>query len=140
MFNPSFYKYYNANPLTLNSELRDYIKKSNIDSFNKFAERNKKNSQNSQNSQNSKTKLQPSLINYRNYSATFLNNKISKDELKNEDYLCDFSDLSNEDGEDNHGVHDNNNINSYFKRNIIFLFSSFIGGTTIIGIIFFYYK
>ena len=131
MFNLSFYKYYNANPLMLNSGLRDYIKKSNIDSFNKFAERNKK---------NSKTKLQPSLINYRNYSATFLNNKISKDELKNEDYLCDFSDLSNEDGEDNHGIHDNNNINSYFKRNIFYLFSTFIGGTTIIGIIFFYYK
>ena len=131
MFNFPFYKYYN--PLTLNSGLRDYIKKSNTDSFNKFAERNKKNSQTSQTSQ---TKLHPSLINYRNYSATFLTNKISKDELKNEDYLCDFSDLSNEDNDDND---DNNNINSYFKKNILFLFSSFIGGTTIIGFIFFYY-
>jgi hypothetical protein len=138
MFNFPFYH----NPLTLNSGLSNYIRKANIDSFNKFAERNRKNSQNSQ---NSLTKLQPSLINYRNYSATFLNNKISKDELKNEDYLCDFSDLSNEESEDNEDNENkkdnhNNNINSYFKRNIIFLFSSFIGGTTIIGIIFFYYK
>ena len=99
MFNFPFYKYYN--PLTLNTDLHDYIKKSNIDSFNKFAERNKQSKQN---------KLQLSLINYRNYSDTFLrNHKKSKDELKNEDYLCDFCDLNENDNSDN------NNTNTFFS-------------------------
>ena len=124
MFNFLFYKYYNT--LIMNQDLRDYIKKSNTNSFNKFAERNSK-----------KNKLSLSLLNYRNYSANLLNNKISREELENEDYLHDFCNINNEANNEEH--HDDGD-KLYFKKNIVNLLSSLIGGTTIISFIYFYYK
>ena len=59
MFNYPFYKNYNSLPLT--ADLRDYIKKSNTNSFNNFTKKSKE------------KKLHYSLMNYRNYSDTFLN-------------------------------------------------------------------
>jgi len=61
MLNYPFNKNYNTLPLTVN--LRDYIKKANRDSFNNYIKKS------------TETKLQYSLMNYRNYSDTFLNNK-----------------------------------------------------------------
>jgi hypothetical protein len=123
MFNFPFYKYYN--PLIINQDLRDYIKKSNTDSFNKFAQRNSRHN-----------KLSSSLLNYRNYSANLLNNKISREELENEDYLHDFCNINNE---DDNSPHDNDD-KFHFKKNVVVLITSLIGGTTIIGFILFYYK
>jgi hypothetical protein len=97
-----------------------------MESFNKFAEVNK---------------LKPSLMNYRNYSSSFLNNKISKYEIINEDYICGLDEIEQEDRDnkndkhDDYDDHDNNSINYYFKKSILV----FIGGTTIIGFLFFYY-
>jgi hypothetical protein len=117
-----FYKYYK--PFILNKDLRDYVKNTNMESFNKFAQVNK---------------LKPCLMNYHNYSSSFLNNKISKYEIINEDYICGLDEIEQE-HRDNHddkqeNYDDNNSINYYFKKSILV----FIGGTTIIGFLFFYY-
>ena len=146
----SFYKY--QKPIILNKDLRDYVKKTNIESFNKFAQVNK---------------LKPCLMNYHNYSSSFLyqrrfetaprrgaivqtvtgnlvevssaerieifngvNNKISKYEIINEDYICGLDEI-----EQQHYDDDDDSINYYVKKNILV----FIGGTTIIGFLFFYY-
>ena len=120
MFNFPFYNY---NPLILDEELRKYIKNSNTKSFNNFIEQNKV------------KKLQPSLINYRNYSNTFLNDKTSTNHgLKNEDYLCDFCDLNdpndpNDPNDDNDDDKKENNKNKGF---LIFI-TRLIGGVSIIG-------
>jgi hypothetical protein len=122
----SFYKYYK--PVILNKDLRDYIKKTNMESFNKFAQVNK---------------LKPCLMNYRNYSSSFLNNKISKYEIINEDYICGLDEIEQEARDNHDDKHDhcdnNNSINYYVKKNILVYISTFIGGTTIIGFLFFYY-
>jgi len=136
-----FYNKY-TNHLILDKKLRDYIKKSNTDSFNKFSQH--------QEYKNTKTTshnllLSSSLINYRNYSDTFANDNIDCNELENEDYLCNFYDLNDDniDFKNNHNNHNNNNKtdnhtndnNSIIKKLYIF-----IGGTTIIGITFIFYK
>ena len=122
MINFPFFKYYN--PLIINKDLRDYIKKSNTEYCNKYTERNKQ------------INLTSSLLNYRNYSANLLNNKISREELENEDYLHDFCNINNE---DDNGPHDNDD-KFHLKKNVVVLITSLIGGTTIIGFILFYYK
>jgi len=123
MLNFPFYKYYKPTTI-MNKDLRDYVKKTNMDSFNKFAELNK---------------LKPSLMNYRNYSSTFLSNKISKDEIINEDYVCGLDEIDQDDCNNQYDKQDHYDddvsINYYVKKNILV----FIGGTTIIGILFFYY-
>jgi hypothetical protein len=144
MLNFPFYNKH-INHLVLDKNLRDYIKKSNTDSFNKFSEKQ----QHQQQYKNIKTNLSnsllsSSLINYRNYSDTFANDNIDCNELENEDYLCNFYDLNDDniDFKNNHNNHNNNNKtdnhtndnNSIIKKLYIF-----IGGTTIIGFLFFYY-
>lgn len=133
MFNFPFYKY--KNNLTLKKELREYIKKTNNDSFNKFSEQNKK---------PNNLSFSPSFMNYRNYSDTFSNDRLSKYEIENEDYLCDFCDLNdceNNNNNSNANKSNNNANNSKIsKKHTLRVISSFIGGTTIIGFIYFYYK
>jgi hypothetical protein len=123
MFNYPFYKNYNNLPLTAN--LRDFIKKANRDSFNNFAKKSKE------------TKLHYSLMNYRNYSDTFLNNKKYVEDLQTGYYLCDGdNEANNDDNEANKG--NDNKIHN--NKNIFFVVSTFIGGSTIIGFTIFYYK
>lgn len=134
MLNFPFYKY--KNNLTLKPELREYIKKTNNDSFNKFAEQNKK---------PNGLLFSPSFMNYRNYSDTFSNDRLSKHEIENEDYLCDFCDLNDCDKNINKNTNPKNNTNntnnSYSsKKHMLRVISTFIGGTTIIGFTYFYYK
>jgi len=119
MLNYPFNKNYNTLPLTVN--LRDYIKKANRDSFNNYIKKS------------TETKLQYSLMNYRNYSDTFLNNKKYVEDLQTGYYLCD---RDNEANDDNDANKENDN-NIYIKKNIFFLISTFIGGSTIIGIYYF---
>jgi len=121
MINFPFFKYYN--PLIINKDLRDYIKKSNTEYCNKYTERNKQ------------INLTSSLLNYRNYSANLLNNKISKEELENEDYLHDFCNINNEDD-----IYDVDDTKINIKKCLFIVISSLIGGTTVIGFIYFYYK
>ena len=143
-----FYNKY-TNHLILDKKMRDYIKKSNTDSFNKFSQH--------QEYKNTKTNsnnllLSSSLINYRNYSDTFANDNIDYNELENEDYLCNFYDFNNDNGVEfnnnnnktNNHANDNNNNNkdnnNNNNNNIIKILVIFIGGTTIIGITFIFYK
>ena len=98
MLNFPFYNKH-INHLVLDKNLRDYIKKSNTDSFNNFSEKQ----QHQQQYKNIKTNLSnsllsSSLINYRNYSDTFTKNQTCDCDLENEDYLCNFYDL-NDDGD-----------------------------------------
>jgi len=130
MLNFPFYNKH-INHLVLDKNLRDYIKKSNTDSFNKFAEKQ----QDQQQYKNIKTNLSnsllsSSLINYRNYSDTFTNNQTCDCDLENEDYLCNFCDLNDDcDIEFNNKNSKSNSANSAkitIAKKIYFL----IGGTT----------
>uniref|UniRef100_A0A6C0JFG9 Uncharacterized protein n=1 Tax=viral metagenome TaxID=1070528 RepID=A0A6C0JFG9_9ZZZZ len=138
MLNFPFYKY--KNNFTLKKELREYIKKTNNESFNKFTEQNKK---------PNNLLFSPSFMNYRNYSDTFSNDRLSKYEIENEDYLCDFCDLNDCENNNSKTNKSNNNANNrnnnankrtISKKNILRVISTFIGGTTIIGFTYFYYK
>ncbi len=86
-----FYNKHN-NHIILDKNLRDYIKKCNTDSFNKFSEQQQQFKNTKPISNNSL--LAAPLINYRNYSDTFTNNQPEVSDLENEDYLCNFCDLS----------------------------------------------
>jgi hypothetical protein len=148
MLNFPFYNKHN-NHLILDKKLRDYIKKSNTDSFNNFAKyQEHKNTKTNSNT----SLLSCSLINYRNYSDTFANDKIDCSELENEDYLCNFYDFNDDCGVDfnnnnntnktnktDNDINDNNDNNDN-NENIIKMLVIFIGGTTIIGITFIFYK
>jgi hypothetical protein len=95
MLNFPFYNKH-INHLVLDKNLRDYIKKSNTDSFNKFAEKQQEQQYKKTNPNSSNSLLHASLINYRNYSDTFTSNQTDCD-LENEDYLCNFCDLNDDD-------------------------------------------
>jgi len=140
MLNFPFYNKHN-NHIILDKKLRDYTNKSNMSSFNKFSQHQKN---------KNKSLLTTSLINYRNYSDTFVNNKINDSELEKEDYLCNFCDLSDNDcycyhfsgNNSNHNnTNDSNTKNSSITKKMCIL----IGGTTSviglgIGFAVFYYK
>ena len=135
-----------SNQLILDKNLRDYIKKANTNSFNKFTEQQQQYKNTKTNSNNSL--LSASLINYRNYSDTFANNNIDDNELESEEYLCNFYDLNDDniDFKNNHNNHINHNNNNKTdnhtndNNSIIKKLYIFIGGTTIIGITFIFYK
>lgn len=143
------FPFYNkhTNHLILDKKLRDYIKKSTTDSFNKFSQQQQEYKNTKTNSNN--LLLSSSLINYRNYSDTFANDKIDYNELENEDYLCNFYDFNNDcnvdfnnkNNKNKRNANDTNDDNNKDKNNnIIKNFVIFIGGTTIIGITFIFYK
>jgi hypothetical protein len=134
----------NSNQLILDKNLRDYVKKCNMDSFNKFAEKHK----HPQEYKNIKTNssissLSSSLMNYRNYSDTFTNNQTYDCDLENEDYLCNFCDLNDHDGSEFNNKNSNpdteNTVNA--AKKIFFLIGAAGAFITIgTGITFLYYK
>jgi hypothetical protein len=93
MLNFPFYNKH-SNYLILDKNLRDYIKKTNTVSFNKFTEQQEQQQYKNTKTNSNNSLLSASLMNYRNYSDTFINNQIDVSELENEDYLCNFCDLS----------------------------------------------
>ena len=129
MLNFPFYNKH-INHLVLDKNLRDYIKKSNTDSFNKFSEQHQQYKNIKTNLSNSL--LSSSLINYRNYSDTFTNNQTDLVDLENEDYLCNFCDLNDDCIEFNkyqnktNKTNNTNNTNNTIAKKMYFL----IGGTT----------
>jgi len=140
------FPFYNkhSNCLILDKNLRDYIKKSNVDSFNKFAEVHKNTNVSNTNTiaiahiKKKNSLLTASLMNYRNYSDTFENKQFDDSELEKEDYMynfCDLSDLSDCDcshfssNNNTNNKNNQNNNNTIMKRMYIL-----IGGTIIIGI------
>jgi hypothetical protein len=146
MLNFPFYNKH-ANHIILDKNLRDYIKKSNTDSFNKFSEQRQQYKNTNTNSNNSL--LAASLMNYRNYSETFANNQIDDSELEKEGYFCDLSDLSDCDCDcyyiSNKNNDNNNNTNKSNNNTIIKKMYILIAGTTSIigigaGIALLYYK
>jgi len=146
MLNFPFYNKH-ANHIILDKNLRDYIKKSNTDSFNKFSEQRQQYKNTNTNSNNSL--LAASLMNYRNYSETFANNQIDDSELEKEGYFCDLSDLSDCDcyyiSNKNKDNNTNNNTNKSNNNTIIKKMYILIAGTTSIigigaGIALLYYK
>jgi len=142
MLNFPFYNKH-ANHIILDKNLRDYIKKSNTDSFNKFSEQRQQYKNTNTNSNNSL--LAASLMNYRNYSETFANNQIDDSELEKEGYFCDLSDLSDCDYISNKNKDNNNNTNKSNNNTIIKKMYILIAGTTSIigigaGIALLYYK
>jgi len=146
MLNFPFYNKH-SNYLILDKNLRDYIKKSNTDSFNKFSEQRQQYKNTNTNSNNSL--LAASLMNYRNYSETFANNQIDDSELEKEGYFCDLSDLSDCDCDcyyiSNKNNDNNNNTNKSNNNTIIKKMYILIAGTTSIigigaGIALLYYK
>ena len=120
MLNFPFYNKH-INHLVLDKNLRDYIKKSNTDSFNKFSEQHQQYKNTKPNS--NKSLLASSLFNYRNYSDTFTNNQTDLVDLENEDYLCNFCDLNDDCIEFNKYQ---NKTNNTIAKKMYFL----IGGTT----------
>jgi hypothetical protein len=156
MLNFPFYNKH-ANHIILDKNLRDYIKKSNTDSFNKFSEQRQQYKNTNTNSNNSL--LVASLMNYRNYSETFANNQIDDSELEKEGYFCDLSDLSdcdcdcyyisnnntNNNTNKNKDNNTNKNTNKSNNNTIIKKMYILIAGTTSIigigaGIALLYYK
>ena len=143
MLNFPFYNKH-SNYLILDKNLRDYIKKSNTDSFNKFSEQRQQYKNTNTNSNNSL--LAASLMNYRNYSETFANNQIDDSELEKEGYFCDLSDLSDlSDCDCDCYYISNNNTNKSNNNTIIKKMYILIAGTTSIigigaGIALLYYK
>ena len=143
MLNFPFYNKH-SNYLILDKNLRDYIKKSNTCSFNKFAEKQEHQQYKKTKPNSSNSLLYASLINYRNYSDTFTNNQNCDCDLENEDYLCNFCDLNNDDDEFNNknSKHDAaNTAKLTIAKKMFFL----IGGTTAFigigtGIAVLYYK
>jgi hypothetical protein len=130
MFNFPFYNKH-TNYLILDKNLRDHIKKSNTDSFNKFAEKQ----QYQQQYKNIKTilsnsLLSSSLINYRNYSDTFINNQICHCDLENEDYLCNFCDLDDDNEIEFNNKNSKPNTANTEKITIAKKMFFLIGGTT----------
>lgn len=137
MLNFPFYNKH-SNHLILDKKLRDYIKRVNTNYFNKFAEQQQQNKNTKTNSTNSL--LSASLINYRNYSDSFANDNIYDNELENEQYLCNFYDLNDDNIDSNNNNNQPDNDTNDNNNNIIENFYIFIGGTTIIGITFIFYK
>jgi hypothetical protein len=141
MLNFPFYNKH-SNYLILDKNLRDYIKKSNTDSFNKFSEERQQYKNKNKNSNSNNSLLAASLINYRNYSDTFTNNQTEVSELEKEDYLCNFCDLSDcQDVVTSNSTNSTNTTNNTIVKKMYFL----IGGTSAfigigIGFTVFYYK
>jgi len=154
MLNFPFYNKH-SNYLILDKNLRDYIKKSNTVSFNKFNEQQQQQYKNTKPNSNNSL-LSASLMNYRNYSDTFINNQNDVSELENEDYFCGLSDLSDCDCDCSYHFSNNNNNNNNNTANtantanttnniIIKKFYFLIGGTSAFigiatGITVLYYK
>jgi len=143
MLNFPFYNKH-SNYLILDKNLRDYIKKSNTDSFNKFSEQRQQytNPNPNPNPNSNNSLFAASLINYRNYSDTFTNNQTEVSELENEDYLCNFCDLNDyQDIVTSNNTNSTNTTNNTIAKKMYFLIggtSAFIGIGT--GIALLYYK
>ena len=138
----------NNNQLILDKNLRDYVKKCNTDSFNKFAEKHKHEQEYKNRKHNpSISSLSSSLLNYRNYSDTFTNNQTYDCDLENEDYLCNFCDLNDhDDGSElnnkNSKPDTENTVNTVNAAKKIYFLIGVAGAFITIGtgITFIYYK
>jgi hypothetical protein len=117
-----FFPFKNKNNGILDKNLQNYIDKKNNESFHSF----------------SKKYINPSLLNYKNFSSDFSNVKKNKNVIK-AGCICEFSQLCNL-HKSNYYANDNDDNDHNYDNNNSYAIYIIVGGTTtIMGIAYFLY-